>query len=105
ALVDKHEGKHPALAAIRPDVAGATQLLNERWQTYQAAAVAQDKEIAERDEATVTLRSWVQCWRPVVLLKVPGAQSNLRALPAAGATPDDQVRVAEDLRSFIQNNP
>ncbi len=103
-LIEDKGPTQPALAAIGASVASATQIVNSQWQTYQSAAVKQDKERDERDEATGRLRSWVGRWRPVVLLQVPGASTNLRALPPRGATPDDQVRVADDLRSFIADN-
>ncbi len=104
-LIEREGEAQPALAAIAPTVDSTTQIINSHWQTYQAAAIKQDKERDERDEATGGLRGWVQRWRPVVLLRVPGASTNLRALPPNGATPDDQVRVADDLRKFIAENP
>ncbi|MEM9490627.1 MAG: hypothetical protein AAGC55_15885 [Myxococcota bacterium] len=80
-------------------------MVNERWQAFQQAVVTADKERTERNTAVDAVRRWVQRWRPVVLLVVPGASTNLRALPPAGATPDDMIRVAEDLRQFLGSNP
>jgi hypothetical protein len=64
-----------------------------------------DEERDERDESLANVRSWIQRWRPVVLLTVPGAAANLRALPRGAATADDLLRVAGDLVAFIDTNP
>ena len=40
-----------------------------------------------------------------MLIVVPGAALNLRTLPSSGATPDDVIRVAEDMVEFIKTNP
>lgn len=103
--VDRHGASQPALAAIQQKVDSAAHLVNERWQAYQQAVVKADKERDERDVAIVRVRKWLQRWRPVVLLTVPGAAPNLRALPPGGATPDDVIRVADDLRVFVDTNP
>jgi len=104
-LLQEHAARQPALAAVQVQVATATAEINRRFQVYQQSAVAADRERSERDEAIGNLRNWVQQWRPVVMLLVPGAAANLLQLPASGATLDDQVRVAEDLRDFIANSP
>ena len=104
-IADQHADRHPALEAIRQTVASTAHMVNTCWQEYQAAVVAADRERQERDVAVDRVRSWVQRWRPVVLLSVPGAQPNLRALPPAGSTQDDMIRVAEDLMTFIAGNP
>ena len=104
-LIEEHATNYPALSAVQPDVAAAATRVNRCFQAYQQASVTADRERTERDVSIAKLREWVQQWRPVALLKIPGAASNLRALPASGATPDDQIRLAEDLRSLIQNDP
>lgn len=103
--IERHQADHPALAAILILVATAADAVNTAWQTLQAAVVSGDKERDERDNAISALTSWVQSWRPVLLLSVPGADVNLRNLPATGATPDDMIRLAEDMAAFINANP
>ena len=103
--IDRHDQENPSLAAIKPLVDESTTSVNSAWQNYQSAAVKGDKERRERDDAVSLLISWIQRWRPVVMLKVPGAAMNIRNLPASGATPDDVIRVAEDLLKFISENP
>lgn len=104
-LTAKRAAEQPALGAIDTAVQSATALVNSAWQAYQDAAVAADKERAERDDAVSKLLDWTRQWRPVVLLTVPGAEQNLRALPAGGTTPDDAVRIADDMARFIRENP
>jgi hypothetical protein len=104
ALLAKHEDQ-PALAVLRVDVSAAAWLVNRSFQFLQEAAVTGDRERNERDAAVEKVRNWVQQWRPVVLIKIPAAAANVRQLPARGATPDDQIRVAEDLRNLIATNP
>jgi hypothetical protein len=75
--------------------------VNDAWRAFQRAAVEGSRERDERDDAVARVRRWVQRWRPVVLLAVPGAADNLRALPPAGASPDEVLQVARDLADFI----
>ena len=103
--IERHQETYPALAAILPMVASAAELVNTSWQDYQTSAVTGDKERQERDDAINTLIAWIQRWRPVFLMLVPGAATNLRQLPSSGATPDDLIRVAEDMSEFINTNP
>ena len=100
-LVVQHGPEQPALAAVGPVVAAATEDMNIRWRAYQAASVAADRERGERDSALGRALGWIQRWRPVVLMLVPAAAENLSKLPASGATADDTLRVAQDLLSFI----
>lgn len=104
-LIQKHADSKPSLKAIAVRVQSATDLVNSTWQGYQAAAVKADKERSERDRTLEQLVSWGRIWRPVVLLAVPGASENIRALPAGGATSDDAIRVVADLAAFIERNP
>ena len=103
--VERHVAAQPSLAAIKVRVDSAAALVNQRWQEYQESAVSGDKERKEREDAVTDVQKWVQRWRPVVLLSVPGADANLSNLPSSGATPDDVVRVAQDMKNFLQNNP
>lgn len=103
-LIERLHETFKALAAIKSPVDNAAALVNNTWQKFQQAAVAGDKERAERDSAIATLIEWIQNWRPVVLMLVAGASSNIRQLPSSGATPDDVIRVAEDMVKFIDGN-
>lgn len=102
--VARHADTHPALAALRLHVDPAAEAVNARWWAFQQAAIKAARERSERGAALVQVRGWVQRWRPVVLLLVPGTADNTRALLPTGATPDDMIRVADDLRVFIANN-
>ncbi len=102
--VERRQAEHPVLTAIQTLVTDAANAINSAWQQYQDAAVAGDKERQERDNAVTTLLGWMQRWRPVLLMVVPGANTNLRKLPSSGATPDDIIRVAEDMATFINSN-
>ncbi|NQT27260.1 hypothetical protein HQ585_18040 [candidate division KSB1 bacterium] len=102
--IQRHKESHAALAAFEGPVSSATQKVNEAWQNYQKVAVAGDKEREERNTAIGNLLGWIQRWRPVVLLLVPGANENLRKLPSSAPTPDDVIRVAEDMVRFIQEH-
>ena len=103
--IERHQGTHKSLAAIQAIVASAADAVNQAWQTYQANSVAGTKERQERDQAIQALIQWSQRWRPVVLLLVPGAEANIRQLPPTGATPDDVIRVSEDMVGLINSNP
>jgi len=61
-----------------------------------------NKERQERDDAIRRLIQWIQTWRPVIFITVPGAETKIRALPSSGAPPDDVIRVVEDMSLFIQ---
>ena len=100
----RNKAAYPALAAILAIVTEHKSRVNEAWQEFQSTAVAGDKARAERDTAVGMLVSWIQQWRPVVMLLVPGASSNIRNLPSGATTSDDVARVAEDLAAFIKSN-
>jgi len=101
----EREGSNPALGAIAPIVKDTAAQLNAAWQNYQQAAVSADKERSERDSAVAQIRTWIQRWRPILLLTTPGAESNTRGLPPSGSTPDDTLRVARDLMTFMEETP
>lgn len=100
--VMRHKDSHAALAAMETPVKTAAQNVNAAWQHYQNVAVAGDREREERDTAVGRLLSWIQRWRPVLLLLVDGAEENLKKLPPGAPTPDDVIRVAEDMVQFMQ---
>lgn len=104
-LVQREKETYPAFAAVADNVKSCADKTNTTWQEFQMVAVMGDKERAERDTAIGRLENWISSWRPVVILSVPGADQNIRTLPTSGATPDDVIRVGEDLVAFIQTNP
>ena len=99
--IERTKDSNPALSAILPTVIAVCDEVNQAWQEFQKIAVQGDKEREERDESINILIKWIQRWRPVIMLTVPGADQNLRNLPSRGATPDDVIRVAEDMLDFI----
>ena len=103
-LIQEHLESEPALAVLAELVQQKRDEVNSCFQKFQSAAVIGDKERKERDDAIVILLKWVQKWRPVILTLVPGADSNLKNLPSGAATPDDIIRVAEDMVKFIDTN-
>lgn len=102
--IDRHVDAYPALAAVAAVIREAADAVNRSWQSYQAATVIGDKERQERDTAVRAVVEWIQRWRPAMLMLVPGAEFNIRTLPASGATPDDVIRVAHDMAEFIRTN-
>lgn len=102
--LERNMEKSPAFGVLLPMVASAADTVNTAWQSFQNAAVTGDKERLERDQAIDKILKWIQVWRPLLMLTVPGASSNIRSLPPTGPTPDDVIRVVEDMVSFIQNN-
>jgi hypothetical protein len=102
-LIKQHQ-EVPALKVIGATVASCADGVNAAWQRFQNAAIDGDRERAERDTAMGELLSWVQQWRPVVLMLVPGADKNIRNLPYGAPTPDDLARVAEDMLTVMKEN-
>ena len=99
--IERTKDSNPALSGILPTVIAVCNEVNQAWQEFQQTAVQGDKERDERDESINVLVKWIQRWRPVIMLSVPGADQNLKKLPSSGATPDDVIRVAEDMIDFI----
>jgi len=104
-LVEQKKQEHPLLGVLAPKVRQVTDRVNNAWQQYQQAAIIGNKERIERDSAITVLVKWIQQWRPMVLMYVPGAQENIHKLPPNGGTADDIIRLAEDLQALISNNP
>jgi len=104
-LIRQKGALYPVLQILTPLVESAVQSVNDAWQKYQQAAVIGTKERSERDSAAGVLLKWIQQWRPLVLLFVPGAEANIHKFPSTGGTVDDSIRIAEDLQSMIMNNP
>ena len=104
STLQRYGSEYPALPAILSIVIMHANRVNESWQEFQKSAVSGDKERVERDSAVGRLVSWLQQWRPVVLLLVPGASDNLRNLPSGAPTLDEMTSLAEDLVKFIKTN-
>ncbi|MBN1129442.1 MAG: hypothetical protein JXA71_10670 [Chitinispirillaceae bacterium] len=102
-LVKQHP-EIPALRVIGAAVASCADNVNAALQRFQNAAIDGDRERAERDTAMGELLTWVQSWRPVILMLVPGADKNIRNLPYDAPTPDDLARVAEDMLTVMKEN-
>lgn len=103
--IERNLTKSTALKALVNLVKEACDQVNSSWQNYQAAAIKGDKERQERDNALKKLLNWIQIWRPIIFLHIHGASSNIRSLPSGAATPDDLIRVAEDMKKVIASNP
>jgi len=103
-LIQDNAQAYPVFSAIAPAVNTAKNSLNEAWQNFQSTAVAGDRERAERNEVIDSLNEWIQQWRSVIFLLVPGADENIHNLPSGGGTPDDIIRTAQDILKFIKTN-
>ncbi|HEY8432649.1 MAG TPA: hypothetical protein VIL20_29965 [Sandaracinaceae bacterium] len=105
ALITEHAPVHPPLAAIQPEVSAAAENVNSKWRAYQNAAITLSRELKERDTAVAAVLKWARSWRGVVLIKIPGAESNIHEIPANGATADDVLRHASDIQALIETRP
>jgi hypothetical protein len=103
-LVARSVAVHPVFLVLAQLVAQAAANVNNAWQALQAATVGGVKERKERDTAIGRLLGWIQRWRPLCFIMVPGARESIRMLPSDGATPDDVIRVAEDMRKLLGTN-
>lgn len=104
ATVDAHP-EFPSLAAIKPDVNSSAGSVNNTWNNLQMLTLQGGAERGARNILVTDVFSWVKQWRPVILIKIPSAESSLRALPNSGATPDEVVMVALDMVGIIKKNP
>ena len=104
-LIQRYAESELALAAIQPRITETTDRVNAAWQAYQAAAITGDREREERDSNIEKLNEWIQKWRPVLLMLVPGAGENIRVIPPGGGTHDDIINVADDMIKLISENP
>ena len=102
--IERNKTGYPVLSAIYNKVVTVTDNVNKCWQEYQKVSVTGDKERTERDVAIRSLLDWIQQWRPVIMLSVDGAENNIKKLPFGGNTPDDIIRVAEDMVKFVNSN-
>jgi hypothetical protein len=100
----RHEEGNSSLGVLLPVVHAAAEKVNTTWQQFQAASIAGNKERKERDATIGQVVGWTKRWRPVTLLLVSGAPENLHKLPSHGTTPDQSIRIAEDLAAFIRTD-
>ena len=103
-LLESKKDLDLSLEVLLMKVSNECDNVNKAWQHFQAMAVKGDKEREERDEAISKLRKWIQTWRPIIILYVPGAEDNLKNLPSTGTTVDDLIRVAKDMKEFVVFN-
>ncbi|MBN2401890.1 MAG: hypothetical protein JXN64_05780 [Spirochaetes bacterium] len=104
-LISEKGNAVPALEVLSGPVKEAAGQVNSAWKEYQSVSVAGDKEREERDSAVERLVDWIQHWRPVLFVMVPGADKNIKTLPRNGGTTDDVVRIAEDMVDFMKAEP
>jgi hypothetical protein len=102
--VQHYKNKHPSLAAIAQITSEAAERVNKTWQSYQSTSIKGSKERQERNKSIKKLLNWIHEWRDVVMIRVPGAEMNIHKLPSDASTPDDVIRVAEDIIEFFKTN-
>lgn len=105
ALIEREKAAHPVLVAMAPVIAGHAAALDEASRTVTEISVRAARERDERTDAVDLLYRWVRTWRPAVLVLVPGAAKSLLELPTASGSPDDILRVAQDLHAFLLRDP
>lgn len=105
ATIQQYKDEHPPLAVLADITAAAAEAVNKAWQDYQQLAVLGDKEREERDKTIAQLKQWIKKWRPIFILFMPGAQENIKKILYSTATPDDVIRVVEDMIELMKNNP
>ena len=104
-VCQRNAERYPAMAAFK-DIAGThADAVNTAWQTYQATSIQGDSVRESRNENLDRVKTWIQSWRPIVLAVGPGADENLRLLPAGGGTPDEIIQIATDLLKIITDHP
>jgi hypothetical protein len=103
-IVEREKENHKVFSTMSQLVSKTTNDVNTAWQDYQAVSVQGDEERKEREEALDILIKWSQRWRYMLLMFVPGVILNIHKIPSRGATPDDFIRVAEDVIKLINSN-
>lgn len=103
-IVDEHAPVHEGLAAIKDAVDARVADVDAKWQALVQARLTSTTEIKQRDDALGPLEHWARIWRSVVVVKVPGAQENIRTIPADGATVDDIINAAADIKHLIETH-
>lgn len=104
-LIAAESPAHPVLAAVKPTIEAHVVAVDAAYQTLTGVAVRAARERDERDAAIDRLSRWVRTWRPATLAIVPGAAASLLELPTAKGSADQIVRIAEDLKAFIERDP
>lgn len=87
----------PAIAAVYPMVAHAADEINAAWASYRRVRAR------AREKPECALARFVERYRPVVILLVPGALNELEALPPRGGS--DLAMIAEHLLALVETEP
>lgn len=97
-VVADHAEAHPPLAALRMMLVHCAHELNAAWADYRRARAKKGGASVDRE-----LSRFVQRWRPVVILLVPGAAERLGELPPRGGR--CLTSYAEVLVSLVREEP
>jgi hypothetical protein len=97
-VVAAHAKAHPPLEAMRSMIVHCADELNTAWADYRRTRAKKPQVEDER-----ALSRFVQRWRPVVILLVPGATERLGELPPRGGR--SLVAYAEQLVSLVRSEP
>lgn len=97
-VVSTHAKNHPPLEAVRSMVVHCADELNTAWADYRRARARRRGEECER-----TLSRFVERWRPVAILLVPGAMDRLGELPPRGGK--SLVAYAQEIVSLLRSEP
>ena len=103
-IVDAQAPKNAVFVPLKNVVDDVHVRLEGAWKRFQEVSLRGDQERSEREDALGELRRAVQSWRPMLMLVAPAAKNNVRTLPPNGGTPTDLIRVAEDIRDYIQTD-
>lgn len=95
--ISAHAGAHPPLEAMRSMIVHCADELNAAWADYRRAR-AKRTERGER-----ALSRFVERWRPVAILLVPGASDRLGELPPRGGR--SLVAYAKEILALIRAEP
>lgn len=94
---------NPVLTNLKPVVVTASDEVNNTWQDVVDTGVKQNKEAFERDSVLGQGKTWLQSWRPLILILVPGAAENLKIIPSGAPTVGTLLSVIIDTRDFVLN--
>jgi hypothetical protein len=97
-VVSAHAKSYPPLEAVRSMIVHCADELNTAWADYRRTRAKQ-----LRDESQRTLSRFVERWRPVVILLVPGAMERLGELPPRGGK--SLLAYAQEIVVLVQDEP
>lgn len=87
----------PAIQAVYPLVAHAADEMNAAWASYRRVCAR------AADESECQMARFVERYRPVVILLIPGALNELEELPPCGGV--DLAMIAEHLLALVESEP